>query len=156
MKLQGKKIEGMNIATIVLPRENGTSIILKAQAVVDYDDFDKLCPTPKPPVRVMKGTTEEIPVLNDPKYLKELDDWAEKKSVWTTLKSLEATDGLEWETIDMDDHTTWLNFFKEIADSGITPAEYSYIQQKVMDVCGMNTKYLEEATESFLAELATL
>ena len=66
------------------------------------------------------------------------------------LKSLSATEDLEWETVDMSDPDTWGNFAEEL-DAVFTPAEQSAITDIVMSACGFNQDKIEEATRLFIA-----
>jgi hypothetical protein len=67
------------------------------------------------------------------------------------LKSLSATEGLEWEQVDMSKPETWHNYGDELVSSGFSPAEIFAITEAVMTACGLNQKKIDEATERFLA-----
>ena len=90
-------------------------------------------------------------MYQDPKYLNALDEWAMKKGYWITLKSLEGTPDLEWDTIDMDDPETWGNYLKEMNEAGLSDIEISRIVNAVSEACGLDQAKIDEATESFLA-----
>ena len=49
MKIAGRKIEGPNRVTLVLPREGQEDIIIIAQAIVDMSTFDEYVKLPLPP-----------------------------------------------------------------------------------------------------------
>ena len=149
MKIAGKVLDGPRVETLVIPRGED-EIILKARAVLDFDDFEKLCKPPEPPMLLKRGG-EQVPRLDDKDYLKRLDDFASKKTAWMVLKSLEATEGLEWETVKMDDPDTWRNFETELKDAGFSFAEVGLILQTVTTACGLNQSKIEEATKRFLA-----
>jgi len=149
MKINGKKISGPNIEVIVIPRADG-DIPFRAQAVLDYADFDKLYPMPQPPQVLMRGGAIRHDT-EDKKYHKSLDEWAQAKTHYMVLRSLEATDGLEWETVKMSDPKTWPNYAKEMTESGFTPTEVGRIIECVTNACGLNQKKIDEATERFLA-----
>ncbi len=153
MKINGEKIEGVNVATMVFPRENGKAIVLKAQGVLSFDGFNKLCPLPIAPLIKRPGKPDVMNV-KDKKYLDEIDMWATKKTHWMILESLRATPGLEWETVVEIDSDTWGNYVQELRDAGVTDAEMNYIQRSVANVCGLNEGYIKQATESFLADQA--
>ena len=68
------------------------------------------------------------------------------------LKSLEATEGLEWETVKMDDPETWLNYEKELKDSGLSPIEVGRIVGICMSANGLDERKMEAARDAFLAE----
>jgi len=57
MKLLGKKITGPNETIIVIPRFNSDNIIFKARAVLEMDEFDEMCPTPEPPIKLPPPAT---------------------------------------------------------------------------------------------------
>jgi hypothetical protein len=149
MLLNGKKIEKPEDEVIVIPRKQG-DIVFKAQAVTDYKEFEQLCPPPNPPEVIRPGGIRSRDP-NAPEYLKALDEWARNKTAWMILKSLSATEGLKWETVDMSKPETWQNYFTELVDSGFLPAEIFSITDTVMSACGLNQKKIDEAMERFLA-----
>lgn len=149
MKIAGKKVTPPSIEVVVIPRDNG-NLVFRAQPVLDYSDFDKLCPEPKPPV-VMKPGGKSIENVEDADYKKRIDEWATKKAHWMVIKSLGATEGLEFETVDVSDSDTWVNYQNEMTDSGLTHAEVAAIFEKVTSACGLNQNKIEEATKAFLA-----
>ena len=149
MKIAGKIFSGPRVETLVLPRQDG-EVVIKARAVLNFDDFEAICHEPVPPLRMSPGG-ESAPLLTDKDYLKKLDLYAERKTHWMILKSLEATEGLQWETIDMDVPTTWVNYQKELTDAGFSFAEINMVVRLVVDACGLNQAKIEEATKRFLA-----
>ncbi len=152
MKLHGKTIDGPNVEYIVIPRQEG-DIVFKAEAVLDYKDFDAICPRPMPPERIKPGGVRSLNV-EDPKYKAEIEDWALNRTHWMILKSVQGTDGLEWETVDMSDPATWVNYIQEFEDAGLSQAEVSRIVDGVTTACGMNQDKIDQAQEAFLAGLA--
>lgn len=149
MKIHGKKIEGPNVAVLVLPRQEG-DIVFTAKAVLKYDEFDAVNPMPKPPV-IMRPGGEQSTNPNDKKYQEEVNKWATSKMNWMIIKSLEATDGLEWETVDLSKPETYENVRIELADSGLTAADIARIVNLVIEVNGLNQDKIDEATKRFLA-----
>lgn len=149
MKLAGKKIEGPNISVIVIPRKN-RDLVFQAQAVLNYDDFDKICPAPNAP-EILKPGGIRIRDIADKNYLKSLDDWSSKKTSWMILKSLEASESLEWETINMSDSDTWDNYRSEMQASGLSPSEIGRIIGCVLEANALNQEKIDQATQRFLA-----
>ncbi|MDB4726356.1 hypothetical protein OAF54_02875 [bacterium] len=149
MKIHGQKIHGLNVEVVVIPRQSG-DIVFRAQAVMGYDDHDKLNPMPKPPVKLLPGGVTQQNI-EDPRYKDALDEWATRKFYYMFIKSLEATDGLEWETVKLDDPSTWGSYKKELEDSGFAPGEVARIEMCVSDACGLNQTKIDEATKRFLA-----
>lgn len=148
MKLNGKTISGPTPEVMVIPK-GGEEIVIKAQAVLDYDEFEKLSPAPNPPEIIHKGG-EKTYAVNDKKYTEDLMSWAEKKNAWMTITSLKATEGLEWETVKMDDPETWGNYMSELK-AVFTENEINMIYDLVLTACGLNQRKIEEATKRFLA-----
>jgi len=148
MKIAGKKISGPAIEIIPIIRGD-EEIILKAQAVLDYDEFYQICPIPKPPEVVLPGGERRSEIEN-PDYKKKLTEHSNKKYAWMILKSLAATPSLEWETVDLSKPETWENYEKELKDSGFTEQEIFRIIQTVVNVQGLDNKKIEEARKRFL------
>lgn len=149
MKLHGKKISGPEVEILVIPRKSG-DLVFKAQSVLDYTAFEALCPVPKPPETLRPGGIRSRN-LESSEFLKALDDWAEKRTHWMILKSLEATPNLEWEEVKMDDPVTWKNYESELRSAGLSALEITRILSLVTGVCGLDQKKIDEATERFLA-----
>jgi hypothetical protein len=152
MKINGQRIQSPNMEIIVIPRGQSDSIVFKARAVLNYEEFDKLCPSPNPPKKIFPGGEVQYDVTN-PEYSKALDAWVRSKTKWMIIESLKATQTLEWETIVANDPTTWGNFEKELIDSGLSTAEIARIIDGVLSACGLNQVKIEQATKDFLAGL---
>ena len=154
MKINGMVINSAYEEVVVIPRHTG-NIVFKARAISNFEPFEKLCPTPKPPLRQFPGgrTIEDV---ENPDFQKAFNNWAESKVHWMFLESLKATHGLAWETVDMADSTTWSNYQKELSAAGFSPAEQARIIQCVSQANGLDQSKIDEATESFLADQAAL
>lgn len=150
MKLFGKKLSGPNIEFIVLPRGDGNDIIIKAQAVLDMTDFIKILPPPEPPKVMIPGGGTSVNI-DDAGFQTKLMDWSTKKTYYLILKSLQATEGLEWETVEMANPNTWGNFTKELSDGGFTDSEQAKIVECAMKANALSDSHLEEARKRFLA-----
>ena len=149
MKIKGKKLDGPNIEVVVIPRQSG-DLVFKAQAVLNYEDCDKLNPMPTAPKMLLRGGGVQENV-EDPRYKAKIEEWATRKFYWMLIKSLEATEGLEWETVKMDDPSTWSNYKTEMQTAGLSPGEIGRIEICVTDACGLNQSKIDEATKRFLA-----
>ena len=149
MKLNGHKIEGPNREIVVIPRGDRDDIVFHYEAVLSTDEFKKMCPLPRPPMRKMKGGFD-APVLNDPAYKAALEKYAEQQLMWMVLKALEATEGLEWEQVDIDDASTWTIMRKELRDSGFTEPEINRIIGGAISVNSLNEAKVQAARERFL------
>lgn len=148
MKIKGKRLESNNEVTIVLPRYNGEDIIFKARVVLDFFDLDKLLKKPEAPSILKKGKQEKD--YSDKGYKTQLQKNYEYRLNYMVLLSLDATEGLEWETIDLEKPETWENWEKELKESGIPNSEILYIFNKVQEVNSLDQDKLDEAREHFL------
>lgn len=153
MKLFGNKIECPNEVVLVLPRMS-ENIVFRAKAVQDFDEFNKVCPEPLPPVRVTKSGRREA-VLSDPDYVKAMQEYAQLRVSWLVLKSLQATPGLEWETVDMGRPETWNNYLVELKDAGFSVIEINRIISAVFEANSLDEEKLEAARKAFLAGQGT-
>jgi len=152
MKLQGRQIKGPNMETIVIPRGDDY-IVFKAQAVLDYEPFEKMVPEPKPPGVIRRGETVATPNYEAPEFKAAMKKRGMLKYAWMVIKSLEATEGLEWEVINLQDSSTWDKVDEEFKASGFTPLEINKIYEGVLSANGMNEDKLEQA-KRFLATQA--
>jgi len=148
MKIQGVVLNGPAVEIIPIIRGEDT-IIIKAQAVLDYSDFNNMFPRPTPPEKMFPGGRKELNV-DDPKFLKAIDEYGTAKYAWQVLKSLEATEGLEWDTIDMGKPDTWKNYEKELG-TWLSEAEVLRVIMGVTNAQGLNSDKIEEARKRFLA-----
>ena len=148
MKLNGKTITGPKPEVIVIPK-GSDEFVFKAIPVLSYDEFDKLCPTPLPPEKILPGGEKQLDIT-DKDYNEKLTDWASKKNAWMVITSLSATEGIEWDTIEMDDPETWNNYIKELQQA-FTDNECNLIYNLVLCACGLNQEKIDEATKRFLA-----
>ena len=148
MKIKGKRIEGVNVEIIPIPRGDGPDIIFEARAIQDMKPFEKMCPLPNPPKRKINGV--DVPQLKDPNYLKALEKRAEQRMVWMVLTALEATEGLEWEDVKIDDPSTWQQLEPELRNSGFSAVEIQRIIAGVINVNALSEAKIEAARERFL------
>ncbi len=149
MKYAGKKIEGANVDFLVLPRPDG-NIVFKARAILDMGEFDKLCPEPVAAIIVKRGG-KPMADVNNAQYKKMLAEHGSKRFYYIIIKSLEATEELEWETVKIMDPSTWGNYEKELKDSGFSQVEVNRIVGCVLNANSLNEAKLEEARKDFLS-----
>mgnify|MGYP003417831037 CR=1 FL=1 len=149
MKIKGKVVAETNIETVVIPRPSGP-IVFKAQAVLDHKDFESLCPVPQPPGVLKPGGKKGFD-YDDANYLDAQEKYAKRKFAWLVLQSLKATEGLEWETVDLGNPDTWLNYEQELRDSKFNETEIVYIVRAVLTANSLDEDKIESARQSFLA-----
>lgn len=154
MKINGKEITGPNTEFIVIPRGGDVEdITFQAQAVLDMSPFDKLCPVPAPPERILKGGTRDKN-FDDPTFKAQMNEYADKRMAWMLITSLEATPGLEWTTVKPNDHLTWTGYKEELKASGFSPIEIGRIELCVYTANCLNEVHMEKARKSFQSGLA--
>jgi len=151
MKISGKRISEPKERIVVIPRDSG-DIVFKAKAVLDFDEFDKMCPEPEVPFIRYSGK-EPVPNPNSEDYKKQMNEWATKKMNYIILKSLSATEGLEWENVNLSLPETWENLFDELKES-FSAIEINEILKIVNSANGLSEETIKEATDNFLASQA--
>jgi len=127
------------------------NIKLTVVGIADDAGFEQQCAKPNPPMVLRAGGQQSLD-LEDSGYNDELLKWAGYKAHWMILKSLAATDGLEWETVDWADPTTWGNYVQELQDTGFTPYEIAKLINAINEVNGISSLSLEKAQRSFLPQ----
>lgn len=148
MKIGGVTIAPPKDKILVIPRDEG-DVIIKARAVLDFTEFEQLCPKPEGKQILRPGGA----VDTAPPSAEDIQKWAEKQSHWMILKSLQATEDLQWDTVDMQNHETWGNYISEL-ESSFSRVEQARIINIVLEACGMTDDRITEATERFLATQA--
>lgn len=150
MKIHGETIHVPGLAFVAIPRQDHDDIVFTCKAVLSYDEFDAICPMPDAPwvVHRIDGRKQD---LDDREYVKARGDWATKRQAWMVLKSMSATEGLEWDTIDFGDPSTWTGYTDELMKAGFSPMEISRILDAVYESNGLNQSKIEEATKRFLS-----
>lgn len=150
MKIQGKKLEGRNVQIIPIIRESG-NVYFTAQAIKNYDDFDKLVPMPTPPQILRPGGIKEVN-LQDPDYIARMNEYGQMKTDYTVLSSLADTPDLEWEKVDMSDPKTWALYREELLESGLNELEIGRIVNGVLRANSLDESVIEQARQDFLRE----
>jgi hypothetical protein len=151
MKIKGKKIEGPNTQYVVIPRGDGEDIVFEVKAIMDMSPFDKLCPQPKPPKKMLPGG-QIIVNVEDPNFKAELNDWAAKRAVYITLSSLEPSQ-IEWDTVKLDNPSTWSNYQKDLVNAGFSDFEIGRIINATLEVNCLDESKVEQARQRFLASM---
>jgi hypothetical protein len=136
-----------NIEILVLPRGND-QIVFKATGLSSYDEFDALCPEPKAP-GVHKPNGDFVPNPEDPSYRDMVNTWSRKRMAYMAIKSLEPS-SIEWDTVKIDNPSTWLKWQDDLKSAGFTQVECNRIMGLVLDANCLNEDRLEKAREVFL------
>lgn len=156
MKVRGQKV-AVELASelIVFPRENG-DIAFRATAVIDRSEFDRLCPSPLPPKKRIRGN-RLVDDYDSPKYAAAQNEHNKRYFDWLAITCLAAAnldgedDEIEWETVDKLDASTWGNWLDEFRDAGFSEMERNRILNAVITANSLSESRLDEARQSFLA-----
>lgn len=153
MKLNGETLSGPNVEFLVLPRGNGKDIVFKFQAILDTKRFSELVKIPKPGQKMLPGR-KMVDDTEDPGFQAQVSDYATLRFHYMVLESIKATEGLTWETVIMDDPSTWGNWETEMKASGFNKQEIQMIQITASAANSLDQGKLDEARARFLASLA--
>lgn len=148
MKIAGVDLQAPVEEILVLPRGE-TNVVFKARPVLSMEHYEKSCPEPKPPGKRIKGGAF-VPNLDDAEYKRQLTLHNELWLAYMVLKSLEATDGLEWEKVNIDRPLTWPLYRQELLDANFSQIEINRITALVLSANCLDEKKLEEARKSFI------
>jgi hypothetical protein len=85
-----------------------------------------------------------------------MNEYNSKYNDYLFIKSLEATPGLEWETVNIDDPETWKNVHEELKNADLTPTEIQRIHYGIIEANGLSDAKVEEARKRFLASQASV
>lgn len=157
MKIKGKKLEPPKPRDVVFPREpEEDSLHFKVQAVLDYDEFEKKCPEPEPPMTRKPGDTQAQPNWDSPQYVKLWAEWSTRQRGWMLLKALSATSDMVFETMSLDDPKSCSQdaFKKELIESGLLPREVNLLIREIHRANAMDESHMEEARKRFLSRSA--
>ena len=150
MKINGRKIAGPNVEIVVIPRENEEDLVFKCQAVLDFSEFERLVPRPKPPMIQKRGEDKQKD-FSDAKYRTAIGQYAEQHTNFLMIHSLAATEGLEWERVNPSLPETWKEVSKELSEAGLSQAEIAEIVRTIQAVNGLDSDRYAEAKKRFLA-----
>lgn len=148
MKIHGQRPNLPKAKPVVIPRPDG-DIVFLCSPVFDFTDFDKLCPEPKPPL-VTKASGEKEYDLNNPGYSAKVEKRGNQRMGWMMLKSLEGTEGLEWENVQLNKPDTFDKVFDELKEARLSQLEINYLVRTVLEVSSMDEERLEEARRNFI------
>jgi len=157
MRIKGTTLSKLNELVLVFER-NGINpdtdkevenIVFTLRPVTDYQLFLDLVPEPKPPVKILKGGTREEDRQN-PEYLERMNKYYSKEVNYTLICSMQATKGLEWTRVKMDDPETWEFAIEELQEF-LYDQEVFKVYQACTTINSVTDASLDKARERFLA-----
>jgi len=149
------KIAGVELTApgnIIIPIVRGDQeIIFQASCIIDYSEMDSVLKIPEPKMRVYKGDKDPKPQIDSPEYKALVLDYTAQKIAWMVCKSLTATPGLEWETVDWVNPESWSNYEGELTLLGFNEFQINKLVSGVMEANGLSQSRIDEAKQRFLA-----
>lgn len=146
MKINGREVTGPNRVTLVLPRQDGDDLVFIAEAVRDLEEIEKYIQPPVAPKKMVKGGTEVD--YDNPAYKEELSTYQTKYMAGIILRSL-LPSNIEWETVNFENPSTWLNYRKELMETGFSPFEVGRISNLALEANYLDDSKLDAARQVF-------
>lgn len=146
------KIGGVDPTTLpceevlVLPRGN-KQIVFRASGLKDSKDFDRLCPEPVPPKKLTKQG--EVADTEDQGYKDAQAGYESRRSAYVVVRTLTPSQ-IEWDTVQMDNPATWVNWETDLKNAGLTTIECGRVMALVMEANSLDEEKLQKARELFL------
>ena len=146
------KIGGIDPSTLpaeevlVLPRGD-QSIVFRARGLPDMEEFDKLCPEPKPPGKLTKEGWE--PNEEDAGWRSAMLAHGRKRMAYMVVRSLEPSE-IEWDSVDPDNPKTWSNYTDDLRRAGLSQVEINRIVQLVWEANCLDEEKLQRARQVFI------
>ncbi|REJ65631.1 MAG: hypothetical protein DWQ31_16965 [Planctomycetota bacterium] len=131
---------------LVLPRGD-QQVVFRAVGVPDMDEFETLCPEPKPPGKLTKDGWE--PNEGDENWKTQMLHHGRRRMAYMAIKTLAASD-IEWDTVDPDSPKTWTNWETDLREAGFSQVEINRITQLVWEANCLDEEKLERARKVFL------
>lgn len=153
MKIGGKRLDMPPEVVVPIIREGG-EVFFKAGAVLDFKEFDTICPAPIPPMIQRKGESSPVPDFTDKKYIAASENYGRQRTNYMIVKSLSITEKLEWEKVKLNDPTTYDKYEEELREAGLNQIEIGRLITAVMEANGLDEAKIEAAKKRFLASKA--
>jgi hypothetical protein len=149
MRINGEELSSLNEDVLVLPRAK-SPIVFHGRALHDFDEFDKMVPTPKPP-RILKksGSTED---LQDSGFKQQVAAYGVLRFAYMMIKTLEPSN-IEWNIVKIDDPSTW-NAWADELSAYLSIFEQRQLIDFVNVVNCLDQAKVDAARDLFLAGLA--
>lgn len=134
-----------NEETLVIPRGDAM-VVFRARGLANMDDFEKLCPEPKPPGKLTRDGY--VPDTNDDNFKKSATEYGKRRFAYLIVKSLEPSE-IEWDTVDINNPGTWANWETDMKTNSFTAVECNLVMNLVMGANSLDENKLRKAREVF-------
>jgi len=149
MKFRGETVEP-ETCIVEIPK-SGQIITFIFKTVLNMKGFTD--PFPEAPTMFRQG--KKVQNQDDPLYKDRVEKWVERRTAWMFLKSCEDSPDIEWETVNIEDPSTYLNLYTEL-ESTFNIIEQAKIMEAFTEVNSLTESKLEKARESFLDQEMSL
>jgi hypothetical protein len=137
--------------TLVLPRGDQI-MVFRAAGLKDMTEFNRLCPEPVPPKKLTKDGA--VSDTDDPNYRAESAAYGKRRWGYIAVHSLIPSE-IEWDTVKLDNPTTWSNYEDDLKNAGLTAAECNRITGLVLEANSLDEAKLQQARATFLRGTVT-
>lgn len=149
MKIAGKSFDiPCEDAVPIIRGDEVFNIVVKPCPPVG--EFENICKRPTPPV-IKKPNEPDQVNIKDANYVAALDKYSDLKVAWMVITSIKDTPDLTFDTIDLDDQSTWMNYIDEFKSSGLSDSEINRIIKGVFSINSLDQEKIEQARKNFLA-----
>lgn len=148
MKVNGVALTSMRLVELYLPIAGGGAVEFKFRPLRSDEDFETVCPKPVPPIKIGKGNVKHANI-EDPHFKAAVNDWVTKKLDWEFLTSISATEGLEWETVNLAEPDSWKNW-RDDAAKVFGKAELNKLFEAFINAQYLTEELMEKARDAFL------
>lgn len=149
MKIKGRSLTNDLVDYVVLPRQEG-NIVFKVVPVTNWSYFEELVKEPRPKTITKAGGISEA-YLDDPEYKTQRTKYASLKYAFLHIMSINQTEDLVWDKVNLGDPETWSNWTEELSE--LSAAEQNILISSINKVNSLDDEYLEKARQSFLATI---
>lgn len=150
MKLKGIKLVAPAPTPIAIQHGQETVVLLcRVLTKVDWDKHDKLNPSPEPIKLNIPGGGIKLDTDSE-EYKKAVDVNIDKRLAYMVIASLDSNEDIQFETVNLDDSSTWTNYRDEMREAGFTDAMIGNLVNQCINVNTFDPKLIEAAKQSFL------
>ena len=146
MKIGGQVVTAPSEEVLVFQRDTGP-LVFKARALPDMDEFHKFCPEPQPRKKLVKN--EWVIDTEAVGYAEEVAAHIKMRVGYMVTRTL-APSEIEWDTVDLNNPKTWVNWESDLRNAGMTQIEVNKVGTLVMDANSLSEEKLAHARELFL------
>lgn len=121
------------------------SIVFKIQSVKNFEEFNALCPPPKPGrMRTPTGIVDDVEA---PGYVEARDRQDLLRGQYVLIKSLEPS-AIEWDKVKLDDPSSWQHAHAELS-AVLSDQEHAALIHRIHRANSLTEEMLEAAANDF-------